>query len=208
MRKGQLSSILAIVAVLSGCGGGDGGSSTAGGTGATPTPSPTASPTPTPPSTACTLAARKQWVLGQLNEWYLFPDLLASTIDPNAYTNLDDYVDALVAPARAQSRDRFFTYVTSIKQEDAYYAQGSSAGFGIRLGYTTSGRFYVTEAYEGAPGLAAGLDRGTEIIGIGTSSANMRTVASLYASGGYDAVSDALGDSTSGTTRVLQIEVT
>jgi C-terminal processing protease CtpA/Prc len=205
MRKGQLSSILAIVAMLSGCGGGDGGSSTAGGTGATPTPSPTASPTPTPTSTACTLAARKQWVLGQLNEWYLFPDLLASTIDPNAYSNLDDYVDALVAPARAQSRDRFFTYVTSIKEEDAYYAQGSSAGFGIRLGYTTAGRFYVTEAYEGAPGLSAGLDRGTEIIGIGTSSSNVRTVASLYASGGYDAVSDALGDSTAGTTRVLQI---
>jgi C-terminal processing protease CtpA/Prc len=206
MGTRRLSSILAIVAVLSGCGGGGGSggssSSSVGGT-ATPAPSPTASPTPT--STACTLAARKQWVLGQLNEWYLFPDLLASTIDPNAYSNLDDYVDALVAPARAQSRDRFFTYVTSIKEEDAYYSQGTSAGFGIRLGYTSSGRFYVTEAYEGAPGLAAGLDRGTEIIAIGTSSSNLRTVASLYASGGYNAVSDALGDSTPGTTRVLQI---
>ena len=206
MRKGQLTSILAIMAMLSGCGGGGGGgSSTSGGGTATPAPTPTASPTPAPTSTACTLTARKQWVLGQLNEWYLFPDLLASAIDPTAYNNLDDYVDALVAPARAQSRDRFFTYVTSIKEEDAYYAQGSSAGFGVRLGYTNSGRFYVTEAYEGTPGLAAGLDRGTEIIGIGTSTSNVQTVASLYASGGYDAVSNALGDSTPGTTRVLQI---
>jgi len=205
MGKRRLSSILAIVAALSGCGGGGGSSSSSGGGAATPAPTPTASPTPTPASTACTLAARKQWVLGQLNEWYLFPDLLANTIDPAGYNNLDDYVDALVAPARAQSRDRFFTYVTSIKEEDAYYAQGSSAGFGVRLGYTSSGRLYVTEAYEGAPGLAAGLDRGTEIVGIGTSTSNLQTVASLYAAGGINAVSDALGNSTAGTTRVLQI---
>ena len=205
MRRGQLTSILAIVATLTACGGGGGSSSSNGGT-ATPAPTPTASPTPTPPSsTACTLATRKQWVLNQLNEWYLFPDLLASSIDPGAYNNLDDYVDALVAPARAQSRDRYFTYVTSIKEEDAYYSQGSSAGFGFRLGYTSSGRVYVTESYEGAPALAAGIDRGTEIIGIGTSTSNIQTVASLYASGGIDAVSNAMGDSTPGTTRVLQV---
>lgn len=195
-----------MVATLSACGGGGGSSSSSSGGTATPAPTPTASPTPTPPSTtACTLSARKQWVLGQLNEWYLFPDLLASTIDPAGYNNLDDYVDALVAPARAQSRDRYFTYVTSIKEEDAYYSQGSSAGFGFRLGYTSSGRLYVTESYEGAPALAAGIDRGTEIIGIGTSTSNVQTVSSLYASGGIDAVSNAMGDSTPGTTRVLQI---
>jgi C-terminal processing protease CtpA/Prc len=202
MRKGQLTSVLAVIAMLSGCGGGGGSSSSpTGGGSATPSPSPTATPTPT----ACSLAARKQWVLGQLNEWYLFPDLLASSIDPNAYTNLDDYVDALVAPARAQQKDRFFTYVTSIKEEDAYYSQGSSGGFGFRLGYTTNGEFYVTEAYEGAPALAAGIDRGTQIIGIGTSNSNLRTVASIYASGGADAVGEALGPDTAGTTRVLQV---
>jgi C-terminal processing protease CtpA/Prc len=205
MRKGRLSSILAIVAALSGCGGGSASSSSSGGSSAVPAPAPPASPTPAPSSTACSLAARKQKVLGQLDEWYLFPDLLANTLDPNPYANLDDYVDALVAPARAQSRDRYFTYVASIKQEDAYYSQGSSAGFGFRLGYTSSGRFYVTEAYEGAPALAAGIDRGTEVVGIGTSSSNVQSVASLYASGGYDAVSNALGGSTPGTTRVLQI---
>jgi C-terminal processing protease CtpA/Prc len=151
------------------------------------------------------LTARKQWALAQLNEWYLFPDLLASSIDPTQFNNLDDYVDALVAPARAQSRDRYFTYVTSIKEEDAYYSQGSSGGFGLRLGYTSTGRLFVTEAYEGGPGLAAGLDRGTEIIGVGTSTSSLQTVSSLYASGGFDAVSNALGDSTAGTTRVLQI---
>ena len=76
-----------------------------------------------------------------------------------------------VAPARAQSRDRFFTFATSIAEEIALINSGSSAGFGIRLFYdTTANRVFVTEAFEGANGLAAGIDRGTEITAIGTMS--------------------------------------
>lgn len=206
-RSGPFTSMLAALALLSGCGGGGSGDtgSVGGGTGTpTPTPGPT-SLTP-PPSTACALSARQQWVLAQLNEWYLFPDLLASSTDPAGFSNIDDYVDALVEPARAQSRDRFFTYVTSIRQEDAYYEQGMSAGLGVRFGLDSAARrLYVLEAYEGAPGLAAGMDRGTEVIAIGTTNADLQAVSALYASGGSRAVSDAMGPNTSGTTRVLQL---
>jgi len=208
MRVGRFSSVLALAAVLSGCGGG-GGSSSSGAP--TPTPSPVASapapsPSPTPVATvSCSLSARQQWVKAQLDEWYLFPNLLASSVNPAAYNNLDDYVDALVAPARAESKDRYFTYVTSIAEENAYYNQGSSAGFGLRLAFTQSGELYVTDAYEGGPGLAVGMDRGTQIIAIGNSTSTLQTVASLYASGGAEAVGNALGASTTGTTRVFQI---
>ncbi|WP_245656352.1 S41 family peptidase [Novosphingobium naphthalenivorans] len=188
---------------LAGCGGGGGSSSTGSGAAAA-TPTPTPSPTAT--STACSLASRQQWALAQLQEWYLFPDLLDSSANPASYSTVSDYIDALVAPARAQSKDRYFTYLTSISEENAYYQQGSTAGWGVRLGFDYSAnRLYVVEAYEGAPGLAAGMDRGTEIIAIGTSTSNLESVQSLVQNGGTQAISDALGPSTVGTTRVLQL---
>ncbi|MEE4318012.1 MAG: S41 family peptidase [Erythrobacter sp.] len=139
-----------------------------------------------------------------LNEWYLFPSLLANA-NPAAFNDLNDYLDARVAPARAQNRDRFFTFATSIAEENALINSGASAGFGIRLFFDSqANRVFVTEAYEGANGLAAGLDRGSEITAIGTSSANLQSVSSLMASGGPQAVINALGPSTAGTTRVLR----
>jgi C-terminal processing protease CtpA/Prc len=139
-----------------------------------------------------------------LNEWYLFPDLLA-TVNPASFASVQSFLDARVAPARAAGRDQGFTFATSISQENALISSGSSAGFGIRLSYDTSARrVFVTEAFEGANGLAAGLDRGSEIIAIGTSATNLQTVSSLFASGGTQAVVNALGPSTAGTARVLR----
>ncbi|MEO6389194.1 MAG: S41 family peptidase [Croceibacterium sp.] len=147
------------------------------------------------------MRSRQDWALAQLQEWYLFPDLLNSAADPAAYTTVDDYIDALVAPARAQNKDRYFTYLTSISQENAYYQQGSSAGYGIRLGYDTgANKVYVIEAFEGGNALAAGLDRGTELLQI-----NGQSVSSLMASGGPSAVINALGPDTVGTTRTLVV---
>ncbi|MBH0114385.1 peptidase S41 [Novosphingobium sp. YJ-S2-02] len=204
MRPVLVTPLLALSLVLGACGGGDGGSGTVanGGGSATPTPSPT----PTPTSSACSLSERQAWALAALQEWYLFPDQLDSSVDPDAYTDLQSYIDALVAPARAQSKDRYFTYVTSIEEENAYYSSGETAGLGVRLGFDYSaGRLFVIEAYESGPAYPLGFDRGTEIVSIGTSPANLQTVSSLFASGGIDAVSAAMGGSAAGTTRTFQI---
>lgn len=187
--------VLAMAAMLAGCGG-DGGSG--GGTfTATPTPTPTT-------ATGCSLRERQDWVAAQLREWYLFPDTLPTGLDPSRYTTVDDYLNALTATARAQRKDRYFTYLTSIQQEDAYYSSGSSAGFGVRFNTDSGGRLLVSEAFEGAPALAAGIDRGTEILAIGTNANTLQTVSSLNAAGGT-ALSDALGPSTAGTQRTLQV---
>jgi C-terminal processing protease CtpA/Prc len=114
------------------------------------------------------------------------------------------YIDALTATARAQGRDRFFTYVTSIAEENAFFASGSTAGFGVRFAYQGN-RLFVTEAFESAPALAAGIDRGTEILSIGTSEANLVSVSEIVASQGTAGVTNALGPSTAGTSRVLRI---
>ncbi len=199
MNLRKLPALLGIVAMLASCG--DSGT-TSGGTSVTPTPTPT----PTPTVAGCSLRQRQDFALAALNEWYLFPTLMDQTANPANYTDVQGYIDALVAPARAQSKDRFFTYITSIAQENAFFSSGSSAGFGVRLAYdSTNRRLFVMEAFEGAPALAAGIDRGTEITAIGTSAGTMQTVSSLFASGGSQAVSDALGASTAGLTRVLRI---
>ena len=196
MRK-RTGAILAMAAMLSGCGGSDSGNISTGGS--TPSPTPTA-------STGCSLRERQDWAASQLREWYLFPDTLPATLSPAAYTTVDDYIDALTATARAQRKDRFFTYLTSIKAEDAYYASGSSAGFGLRFALDQSGRrLFAAEAFEGAPGLAAGIDRGTEIVAIGTTSANLRTVSAIIAAEGTAGLTNALGPDTVGTARVMQV---
>ncbi|WP_082596302.1 S41 family peptidase [Sphingomonas sp. Root241] len=201
MRK-SVASVLSFAMVLSACGGGGGGS------GSVVTPPPTgATPTPTPTAVAgCSLRERQDWAAAQLNEWYLFPETLPASLSPAAYGNVDDYIDALTATARAQGRDRYFTYLTSIAEENAYYASGSSAGYGFRLAYDSAGgRIFVAEAFEGAPALNAGIDRGAQIVAIGTSTATLRTVSSILASQGTAGVTEALGPSAVGTTRVLRI---
>ncbi|MGN6496470.1 MAG: S41 family peptidase [Tsuneonella sp.] len=203
MGIGRTSLTVALAGALAACGGGGGSSASGGSSGpiaGTPTPSPTATPA------ACSLSAREDWVKAQIDEWYLFPDLVDNTVNKANYSNVQDYIDALLAPARAQSKDRYFTYITSIAEENAFYNSGSSAGFGVRLGYdTANNRVFVLESFEGAPALGAGIDRGTEILAIGSSSSSLQNVSTLMASGGPQAVVDALGPSTAGLTRVLRI---
>ena len=196
---------LAMGAMLAGCGGSGGGGSSSVTSGSGPTSSaPTSTPTPTA-AAGCSLRERQDWITAQMREWYLFYDTLPANPDPSPFTSVDSYLDSLTATARAQNKDRHFTYLTSIKEEDAYYASGATAGFGWRFGLTVDGRLYVTEAFEGAPGLAAGVDRGAEILAIGTSAGNLQTVASLYQSDSTGAaLNNALGPDTSGTTRYFQ----
>ena len=206
MRYGRVGTALSVLALVSGCGGG--GSSGGGNTGGTVTPPPTSgTPPPPPASTAgCSLRERQDWVSAQMNEWYLFPETLPATFNPSGFSTVDAYLDSLTATARAQGRDRFFTYLTSIAEENAYYNSGSSAGFGFRLSYDTGGqRVFVAETFEGTAALAANIDRGSEILAIGTTTSNLQTVTSLMAAGGPQNVTNALGPSNPGLIRVLRI---
>ncbi|MEZ5710384.1 MAG: S41 family peptidase [Blastomonas sp.] len=203
MKRFKFGAALCLVASLAACGGGGSG----GGNTAVQVPPTGGTPTPTPPtSNACSLSARQSWALAQMNEWYLFPETLPTNLNPANYSTVDDYIDALTATARAQGRDRFFTHLASIQEENAFFSSGASAGFGIRLGYDTSqNRVFVIETFENTPALTAGLDRSAEILAIGTSTANLQNVSAIMASQGPAGVVNALGPSTVGTTRVLRV---
>jgi len=202
MMQGRLAkgaSILALIAVA-GCGGGGGG-------GAPTSVTPTLTTSTPAASSACALRTRQDWALGVLREWYLFPETLPATPDPTPFSTVQDYVDSLTATARAQRRDRFFSYVTSIAEETAFFASGASAGFGFRLQTdAVARRAFITEAFETAPGFAAGLDRGDEILAIGTSASDLRAVSDIIATEGTAGVTNALGPSTAGITRTLRVQ--
>lgn len=200
IRSRALTSIALSLALVA-CGGGGGGNS-----GSAPPIGGT--PTPTPSTAGCQLSfsQKQDWVRDRIGEWHLYPNLLNLSADKSRYTSLQSYIDALVKPAADEGKDRGFTYITSIAEETAYYNSGSTAGFGVRLAYdTTQNRVFVVEAYESAPALAAGIDRGTEIIAVGTSAANLVTIASLMANGGgAQAVVNALGPSDPGVARTIR----
>lgn len=184
--------------LLSGCGGGGGGGSTA------LAPSTT---TPPAPSQSCSLRDRQLWAEQQIREWYLFPEDLPVSLDPEPYATVNAYIDALTANARAQNKDRFTTYVTSIAQENAYNASGQTAAFGIRLGYDSTNRTVtILDSYETGPAFSAGLTRGVRISAIGERPDSLVSVNDLFVRGGSAAVSDALGPSTAGVSRVIRYQ--
>ncbi|GAA4043099.1 S41 family peptidase [Parerythrobacter jejuensis] len=198
MDIGRTSLAIALAGALVACGGGGssggGGGATAGGGGGGGTSTPA----------QCSLRDRQDWAFGQIDEFYLFPNLIDRTPNPASFNDLQEYINAIVAPARAQSRDRFFTFITSITEENALINSGSSAGFGIRLAYDTSAdRVFLLEAFENGPAFAQGFDRGTELLTV-----NGQSVANLMASGGPQAVIDQLGPSDPGVTRTFRIRDT
>ena len=201
MRATRFTTLTSIVALLAACGGGGGDSG-----GSAPPVAAVPTPTPTQTTASCSLRERQDWAAKEVREWYLFPELLPASLDASSYATVEAYIDGLTATARAQSKDRFFTYLTSIAEEKAFYELGVTAGFGLRLSYDSgAGRLFVTEAFEGGAALDAGIDRGTEIIAIGTSAANLRTVASIFAAEGSAGVSAALGPSDPGVARTLRV---
>jgi C-terminal processing protease CtpA/Prc len=196
MRR-TLTALIALS--LSACSGGGSGTVSSGNGG-----SAGGTSTPTPTTAGCTLRERQNWAAAQLNEWYLFPETLPASLDPSPYSTVSDYIDALTANARAQGRDRYFTYLTSIAEENAYYNSGATAGFGFRL-YLNGTRLFSAETFEGTTALGAGIDRGTEILAIGTTTANLRNVSDILSSSGTAGLTDALGPNTAGTTRVFRV---
>lgn len=194
LRSAMWAAMLSVT--LAGCGGGGSNSLIA---------APSPSPTPTPTPTQCSLRDRQVWAEAQIRENYLFPDDLPASLDPAPYTTVQAYIDALTANARAAGKDRFFTYITSIAEENAFFASGQTAAFGFRVTYDSNARrAFVLDVFETGPAFAAGFDRGAELLAIGTSPDNLVPVATLFAQGGATAVADALGPSQVGVTRSIR----
>lgn len=200
-RCRTFTATVAILALLSACGGGG-----SGGDDRSPIAPPPGSNPPPATGAGCSLRERQDFALAQLREFYLYPELLDTSVDPANFSTVQAYIDALVAPARAQNRDRFFTFITSIAEENAFFSSGATAGFGFRVTSNVGeGRVIVAETFEGTPAFAAGIDRGTEILAIGGGPTDLITVKDILAAEGPGGVSRALGPGDVGVTRVLRV---
>ena len=183
---------LALTLLLTGCsGGGDGGNPGGGGSGGGGG------------STACSETARKDFVLRTTREWYLFPELLPSSVDPAAFATAEDLLDHLTATARAQGKDRFFSFLTTRSADSTTLGEGQFVGFGFRNREEPGPIVRVLDVYEGSPAADAGMRRGDSILAI-DSGAGFVPIETVLA--GDATLSDALGPAEAGVRRGLRLE--
>ncbi len=125
MGMGRIILGVMLAFSLAACGGGGGGGGnppTGGGGGGNP-----------PPTNTCSLSARQDFAFAVLDEWYLFPDLLDRTVNKANHSTVQSYLNALVAPARAQNKDKGFTFITSIQEEEDLINNGSRRGLSVSV---------------------------------------------------------------------------
>jgi len=166
----------ALCALLAACGGGGGGGNAAGG---------------------CADAREKRFVLNTAREWYLFDDQLPAAIDTADYATASDLLEALTAAARADGKDRDFSYLTTRAADDAILQSGRFVGFGFRS-RIDGDRLWLTDVYEGSPAFEGGLARGVEITAIDAGEGFVPVAALLADDPGLDA---AFGPATEGVSR-------
>jgi C-terminal peptidase prc len=183
VRALSLLALGMLTTLLAACGGGDGGS-----TGSEPS--------------ACGEAAKKDWVLGVTREWYLFPETLPASVNVASFATAEELLDALTANARAQGRDRFFSYLTTKSAEDSLLGEGQFTGFGFRNRTDSGNRPFILDVFEASPAAEAGLQRGDEVVAVDQGSGFV-PVAELLANG--DAFADLLGPADAGVRRGLRL---
>lgn len=173
----------ALATLLSGCGGGGGNG---GGSGNDP----------------CGESARKRWVLDVAREWYLFPETLPASVTLGDYATAEELLDALTAGARAQGRDRFFSYLTTKAEENSLLGEGEFIGFGFRTRTDPGNRPMLVDVFEGGPAADAGLVRGDEIVAVDQGSGFVPVSQSLAGGG---TITDLLGAAEQGVVRGLRV---
>jgi carboxyl-terminal processing protease len=175
--RGVAAAVLATV--VGGCGSGGGGS-----------------------GDPCTASAQKQWVLDTTRDWYFFDDLLPAPVDAAQFQTAVELLDHLTSTARAENKDRFFSFLTTRAEDDSLLGEGQFTGFGFRTRTDSGPRVFVVEVFEGSPASEGGLARGDEIVAVDSGNGYV-TVADLLASG--DTISDVLGPAEPGVRRGLRL---
>lgn len=118
---------------------------------------------------ACSTANQKNFVLDAARQWYLFQDLLPASVNIDDFPTPGLLLDELASNARADGKDRFFSYVTTPEADDSLLLEGQYIGFGFRTSLLND-RLFVPDVYEGSPAGLAGLARGAEITHIDSGS--------------------------------------
>ena len=129
---------------------------------------------------ACGAEAQIDFVEDIVDSWYLWYAETAS-VDKANFTDAQSYLDARLKPLLDDGRDRGFSFVTTITEDEADYTTGAYVGFGFRT-RTTDSRIFILDVFESGPGWSAGIRRGMELIAVDAGS-GFETVEDLDSKG-------------------------
>jgi carboxyl-terminal processing protease len=149
---------------------------------------------------ACTVGYEKQAAFELMRQWYLYPELLPTVVDLDAYPSARAVVDAMTAEAREAGIDRGWSYVASLAAIEAQRA-GAAVGFGFQLALRDD-RLFVADVHAGSAADAASFRRGDEILAIGPTPDDLTAVAVLVAEG---RLGEAFGPPEPGLARVFDV---
>jgi len=121
------------------------------------------------PGGSCSTTNQKQFVLDATREWYLFQELLPASVSIGNFATAQDLLDGLTATARAQGKDRFFSYLTTPQADSSFLEEGQYIGFGFRSSIQGN-RLFVPDVYEASPASDGGFTRGAEITAVNSGS--------------------------------------
>ncbi|MBK9516018.1 MAG: peptidase S41 [Anaeromyxobacter sp.] len=156
----------------------------------------------------CSDATTKASVLATARDWYLFDDLIpAAGLDPADPTQSpQDFLDQLTAEARAQGKDRGFSYLTTRAESSQFFVEGTSQGYGLGLRQVGGTRLLLTQVFGGSPAALAGFARGDELLAISPTLGGLdlleNQVATLLPAG---LLGQALSSGVAGTTRSFRV---
>ena len=156
----------------------------------------------------CSDAATKGAVLETARAWYLFDTLLPATppVATDPTQSPQQYLDLLTAEARAQGKDRYFSYLTTKAASSQFFEEGTSQGYGLGLHQVGTDQLFITQVFTGSPAGQAGFARGDQLLAIAPTAAELdlpqNQVAALLPAG---QLSQAFSSSVANTTRAFRV---
>lgn len=132
----------------------------------------------------CSEETRKQDVLRAVDSYYLYQELLPSTVSPSDHATADELLDSLTATAQAQGKDRGWSFLMPEEEFRRHFQEGTSIGYGVSLlttGAAPSLRVFVKQVFAGSSADQAGFVRGDELLAVGPDAESLTDVAGLDA---------------------------
>jgi C-terminal processing protease CtpA/Prc len=166
--RSLLAWVLGFVLLTGGCG----GSSDSGGS----------------TTSDCSTQGRNQQILDVFRSWYYWYTSIPANLDPAAYAQPQDLVDAI---RKAQPSDRY-SFIITHTESQAFFGAGQYIGYGFSFQLTTDNEMELMRVYRGSPADQAGLVRSDRITTV-----NGASVPSLVAAG---TLSSTLAGDTAGHT--------
>lgn len=130
---------------------------------------------------ACLNDGQKQFVLDNMNAWYLWNDLLPAQV------NLNDHAtpEALLAYLTSFQPLDHFSFINSAEADAQFFGEGRYEGYGFSSRFVAADDLRLSRVFTDSPAFVAGLARGQRVLLI-----NNRTIADIEANEGVGALFD------------------